>query len=263
MNILFAGDTHGNFKHFRNTILKTAQKNDCPIIIQTGDFGYVWLNRKGKPNKQIHIMGQMLAKQNKKMFFVAGNHEDYTLLEELGAYEDGHQITEIAQNIYHIPRGHVIEIDDVRIMGMGGAVSVDRGMGDANWWPQESITYAQVDKACTENPVDVIVSHDTIVEDGSKLDWALNNVQWMNTKTHNACRSNRTALLAVVQSAQPNVLIHGHYHYRYEDTVGNTKIIGLDRDTTGQKSLFLFDTNQYKTQHKGNLSWDKMYSTPT
>jgi len=50
--------------------------------------------------------------------------------------------------------------------------------------------------------------------------------------------SNRAALLAITESARPKVLVHGHYHQRYESLLELSdgdlvEIVGLGKDSDG------------------------------
>lgn len=247
--VMIAGDTHANLKHVKNTLIRRAANEGIPRILQVGDFGFVWTNRSGDLNGELDVLSGILVKNEINLYFIEGNHEDYDLLESLGAKPDNDSMLEIVPNIWHIPRGFAWDWDGVRFLGIGGAVSVDRGplnpdpRRDAYWWPQENITQRQAARACDVGKVDIVVSHDGPEFDGGFLATSLAPLA---EKIDRASRSNRHAITAVVQATNPSALFHGHYHYRYNDKLNDTNIFGLDRDTTGTRSFVVLDLEKFK-----------------
>lgn len=61
------------------------------------------------------------------------------------------------------------------------------------------------------------------------------------------CYMSRMRVREVVDAVQPQLLVHGHYHHRYDDQLGDTRIIGLDCDGTSRfDNLILLDTKTLK-----------------
>ena len=66
-----------------------------------------------------------------------------------------------------------------------------------------------------------------------------------------AARSNRLALRSIVESVRPRLLVHGHYHYRYNgvhrcDDGYTTEVVGLGRDGQGEDSWVVVDLDLWK-----------------
>jgi hypothetical protein len=52
-------------------------------------------------------------------------------------------------------------------------------------------------------------------------------------------KENRRLLSAVVEACTPNLLLHGHYHRRYADQVGRTRVEGLAADGNPGSAIVL------------------------
>ena len=222
--IFITGDTHGpvrlgymsvdGYSSRLNTTSFPEQKEmtrDDYVII-CGDFGGVWdydsrfdetmssFKEKtglehGESKEENHWL-DWLAEKNFTVLFCDGNHENYDRLE--GAYEEvdfhGGKAHKIRENVYHLIRGYVFDIDGCSIFVFGGARSHDIKHGilkayeyrteddfmqaykrayDANlqmrvdhvsWWQRELPTQEEMDRGIAElakhgNKVDFIVSH--------------------------------------------------------------------------------------------------------
>lgn len=131
--IYITGDTHGEYDNFLNRIYKYPISKD-DIVIVCGDFGFVW---------NTSYLRHYLKKLESEPFtiaFVDGNHEDFNLLYSYPVIEwNGGKVHKIADNIYHLMRGQLFNIDKKSFFTMGGAYSVDKGMRrkDINWWKEE------------------------------------------------------------------------------------------------------------------------------
>ncbi len=114
-------------------------------VIICGDFGGVW-NRS-----RDHL--ESLRKLNARGFttlFIDGNHENFDMLNALPVEEwHGGKVHFVAENIIHLMRGQLFEIDGHSFFTMGGANSVDKGwrMPGRSWWPQEMPSDAEYEEA--------------------------------------------------------------------------------------------------------------------
>ena len=141
--IYITGDTHGqhDFAKIRTFAYECniASKDDYLII--AGDFGAIWnektLKQDLKPYEDLPFT----------VLFIDGNHENFDLLNSfpIEMWNDG-KIHRIRNNIIHLMRGQVYEIEGKKIFTMGGATSVDRAYRTEyiSWWKDEFITYSNM-----------------------------------------------------------------------------------------------------------------------
>lgn len=242
--IMLLGDVHGNTPHLERAARKAKQKG-VKQIIQLGDFGMLFFEDRTKQYNNV------LKQFNIPLIWLDGNHENFDMLASLGITPQDAEPTEMASHVTYSPRGYVWDFDGVRAMTMGGAFSVDwegRTLGHT-WWDQETITYGDVDRACEAEAVDLLLTHDA-PQLPPKLDAMMirNGYDREGYKTDAISKSNRLAVTAVMQAVEPRLLVHGHFHYRYNDRLGNTIIAGLDRDTTGNRSWVVLDTEELDEQ---------------
>lgn len=131
--IYITGDTHGYYDEFMSRIAPLKLTKD-DIIIVTGDFGFVW----GDP---LHnVMLKNLSKMEFNIAFVDGNHENFSFL-YMHPEEEwcGGRVHRIEQNIFHLMRGEIFNIQGSTFFTFGGAHSTDKYMRRKNisWWEQE------------------------------------------------------------------------------------------------------------------------------
>ena len=222
--IYVTGDTHGpekigfhsvdgygprfNMDNFPEQ--KEMTRDDYVIIC--GDFGGIWSYdsrydetmsafrettafEHGESKRERYWL-DWLSEKNFTVLFCDGNHENYDRLEK--AYPEvafhGGRAHQIRENVFHLMRGYVFELDGCRIFVFGGAESHDISDGilrpyefssesefervhkrayDANlqvrvdhvsWWERELPTQEEMDRGIRElekygNQVDFIVSH--------------------------------------------------------------------------------------------------------
>lgn len=113
--IIGLGDVHGNFQYIKDYILRNHMCN-CDIL-QVGDFGVGFIDQF----EQMNVLGDLNAKlreNNIHMWIWRGNHSD-------PSYFDGH-LTNYFSNLHLMEDYTVITLDGTRILGVGGAISIDR-----------------------------------------------------------------------------------------------------------------------------------------
>ncbi len=134
--IYFTGDTHGDLARFSSKnfpIGKTLTKSDYVVIL--GDFGCIWSgDRKDDYNLR------WLDEKPWTTLFIDGNHENFNLLNQhpIEIWNNG-KIHRINDNVIHLMRGQVFEIDGNTFMTMGGASSIDKNYRKegVSWWKEE------------------------------------------------------------------------------------------------------------------------------
>ncbi|EQB3101500.1 metallophosphoesterase family protein [Clostridium botulinum] len=133
--IYITGDTHIPIDIERLNFLdcKNLMKNDYVIIC--GDFGGVW------ENSEIELCyREWLQSKPWTTLFIDGNHENFDLLNSYKVEEwHGGKVHFITENIIHLMRGQVFNINGLKFFIMGGATSADKEnrIKNISWWEEE------------------------------------------------------------------------------------------------------------------------------
>lgn len=249
---MVAGDWHGYTSQGVFT-LQQAEKHDCDVIFQLGDFGY-W-EHWDDGIRYLEKLNRMSKRHGVPIYWIDGNHENHPLLRETYADRVNDEgFWQIRENIFYCPRGHVWEWDGVRFMGLGGAFSVDRDQRTVGrtFWFEETITEEDVERAL-ENAggeyVDVMFTHDTPL--GVDLVWQMaRQGRTLGKKGDRESTYNRILLQDVVEVVQPKWLFHGHMHLRYTDFVkekddyryDGLHVMGLQEGSVKMDSIWVIDT---------------------
>lgn len=180
------GDCHGSYGKFsKKKYGQILTEND--IVIICGDFGLLWAD-----DKEFQYWKNFFMERKWQTLFVAGNHENYNMLESYPIEEwNGGNVRKIAgDKVIHLERGEIFNIDGKSIFTFGGASShdIEGGVLDRNdinfkhkvkynkihkrryrilnesWWKQELPTQEEMDYALEnlkqhDNKVDIIISH--------------------------------------------------------------------------------------------------------
>ena len=160
--IYFTGDTHGDPVRFieNNMCDATWGKDDCLIVC--GDFGFIFFD-----NENEHNFLDWLSQKPYTICFCDGNHENFKALNSYPKEKwNGGYIHRIRDNVVHLMRGQVFEIDGKKIFAFGGGYSRDRYMRilGLSYWEEEipnNDEYREATQNLEEhnNCVDIIVSH--------------------------------------------------------------------------------------------------------
>lgn len=151
MNKVFVtGDTHGSYDfdkliEFKDKFGEQLTKEDYVII--AGDFGVVWTDR---PDEEEKLVLNWLDNCSWTTLFIDGNHENHIRLTTFPEVEIlGGRAHRLNKSVFHIKRGEVIKINDLKILCMGGADSHDKKfrIDGKDWWSQERITEVDVENA--------------------------------------------------------------------------------------------------------------------
>lgn len=118
MSIYITGDIHGNFEKIITDLeLFSFKKNDYYIVC--GDFG-VW------DEQTLGWLVKMGSLINFTILFCDGNHENFDILNSLPIENFcGGKVHKVAENIYHLMRGEIYNIEGKKFFVMGGASSHD------------------------------------------------------------------------------------------------------------------------------------------
>ena len=163
--ILVTGDTHGEqarMKYYMDQC-GAADWTEDDYLIVCGDFGYLFADDLSE-----HAFLDDLAGQRWQILFVDGNHENFPAIFRCPEEKwHGGRVHRIRQNIRHLMRGQVFEIEGKTFFTMGGAYSIDRALRKEgfDWWEQWELPtqaeYAEAGRnlAAHDHRVDYILSH--------------------------------------------------------------------------------------------------------
>ena len=141
--IYITGDTHADL----NDILSRISKNNLSpedTLIVTGDFGFTW------GGGEYEAALDALERFAPTLAFIDGNHENFDKLYEYPEVEFcGGRAHKVRENIFHLMRGEVFEIEGRSFFCFGGAYSVDKAYRQAHisWWQQEQPSSEEYDHA--------------------------------------------------------------------------------------------------------------------
>lgn len=235
MKILVCGDTHGNTEHVV-TLLEVAKSKGCDRIFQVGDFG-AW-EHMDDGIRFFDDVNWHAEARGIPVYWLDGNHDKTSLvLEKYGDDRDDEGFLTCRQFIKYAPRGHVWVWHGKTFMALGGAYSVDKDYRLAieqhenspigtQWFPEEEMTDEELNGYLADAPrhVDVLLTHDK--PRSSDPGW--------HRKDLLECWPNQDRIEKAVQQLQPNLLIHGHLHFPYQQQIRNgegwTTVVGLDSD---------------------------------
>lgn len=175
--IFVTGDTHGirskeSLDRFDTPSFK-ANANKGNYLIITGDSGIVWSKETLKAS--IDFYGNL----GYTILFVDGNNDNFDLLDQYPVETwHGGKVHKVSDNIIHLMRGEIFQIEGKSILAFGGADSWDRPNGleygdysptrseGVNWWKRERPSKAEFNHMMKnleqhDNKVDFIITHET------------------------------------------------------------------------------------------------------
>ncbi len=159
--IYITGDLHGEIERFDDKRIKKLKKDDYLIVC--GDFGFIW---DGSAEEKRTLT--KLATKKFTILFIDGKHENFDLLESYPVVEwHGGQTHKIAENIYHLMRGQIFDIEGKKILAFGGGESPDKEyrLSAGTWWERELPNINEM-KQCLANlenvdkEVDYVITHE-------------------------------------------------------------------------------------------------------
>lgn len=159
--IYVTGDTHGDLRRFTERSVRRLKRQDTLIVL--GDFGFLW---DGGKEEQKAL--KWLARRPYQLLFIDGCHENFDLLRDYPVVEyKGGRARKIADNLFYIQRGSILQIEGKKLLCFGGGESEDKEEREegVNWWRAEMPTTDELE-FCAENlaaagkKVDYILTHD-------------------------------------------------------------------------------------------------------
>lgn len=151
MSILLVGDLHGDTRTFEIAYQRAATEG-VSAIIQVGDFGLF-------PENQNQFR-EIVRQYEIPFYFIDGNHDD---LDRWSLYTT---ITPVFRglNLYYVPRGSTLIINERSFLCIGGAASIDKELRLRNGWhwtPKENITDDLMEQVLKNPPtnIEAMITH--------------------------------------------------------------------------------------------------------
>lgn len=247
--IVVAGDLHGNTSwalHMARESARLLEDEENRIILQLGDFG-IWPD---DDDYLLKLSGQ-LKRSRAILWFLPGNHEDWSKLLHAQEGWDGTAPIEYQERIWYLPRNFRWQWHGRTWLALGGAVSPDKSglvlARDENgnlvrrpnrtegidWWREEAITEEEFAAAEAAGHADIMATHacpaGVVHAFGERPSW-WNPADLAESEAHDI------RLQQAVEKIRPSHLMHGHLHMLYQRTCtfsyGECEVTGLHRDGT-------------------------------
>ncbi|MCK9416076.1 metallophosphoesterase [Candidatus Dojkabacteria bacterium] len=151
--VIVSGDIHDKYNEVLDFINKYDIKNAAIII--AGDFG-IGFEHPLAENSKLKKFNTKLKESSTTVFVVRGNHDD-------PSYFYGERYNK--SHIKFVSDYSVLNINDINILCVGGAVSIDRtsrkryteGRG-RDWWFDETFKL-DLEKIKTLKNIDIVITH--------------------------------------------------------------------------------------------------------
>lgn len=223
-NIFFCGDIHGEFSKL-GFLIKERYKFENSIIFVCGDFG-MGFYKPNYYNVELGKLSKILEKKNNHIIAIRGNHDDPSYFKEIKSYG----------NVILIPDYTVVNVNHFNILGIGGAISVDRKGNhrvlNKTYWVDEIINVDE-EKIKSFFEIDIVFTHSApnFCEPFTKesiYDWISKDMNLIPE-----CNKERGDLTYIYDVLKENNNIknwyYGHFHDSYNFINENkTNFIGLN-----------------------------------
>ena len=157
--IYLLSDNHGG-EHVDGLKKYYEIATDDDLLIILGDVGL-----KFTDTEENRVFDELFLSAPKKIAFIDGNHENFRYLYSYPE-EDwcGGKVHRLTENIVHLERGYVFEINGKSFFVFGGCKSSDAWKKRGLWQPEETPTEDEISRAYAsldecENRVDYILTH--------------------------------------------------------------------------------------------------------
>lgn len=160
--VFVTGDTHGTIDI--DKVIEFSKRPDLTsddVLIICGDFGLVWSESQSEMEWR-----RWYSERPFTTLFIAGNHENYNLLNKLPHYNwNGITVRYVCNKVYHLMNG-IYTINNKKILAIGGAESHDKEwrVETVDWWEQELPSATQLGNLknainSSDKKFDAIITH--------------------------------------------------------------------------------------------------------
>ena len=268
--IAIAGDWHGNG---RWAVTKLKQLGDAGVttVLHVGDFG---LFRTAWSKNYLDDIEHLAAKSGIVILISDGNHEDHHWRIELETANPG-QPAAVRPHIWLLPRGYRWTQHGRSFVALGGAPSIDfyRRTAGRDWWLEETIAEADIERTIAGGPADIMIGHDAPAPATAKVDRIRNTnpLGWPAEALAYAARGTH-AITRAYDAVRPRLYFHGHYHVRDQATLPDGRSIHSLHQDGSHGNVVLLDLVDLTvtdlpwagspTRAPRALTWREMFETP-
>lgn len=211
--IYLTSDIHGAFDIHKINPDEFTEGNKLTrddYVIVCGDFGCVW---DGGSSDRFWL--NWLETLPWTTLFIDGNHENFAVLNSYPVEEwHGGKVHRIRENVLHLMRGEVFEIEGKTFLAAGGGFSHDAPMRvkDKTWWNEEIFSVEEAEN-CRRNlaahgwKVDYVLSHDVCSSHPLSGHYPVNMNQYDQSRVHQ-----QQFLEELHRSLEYQAWFCGHYH---------------------------------------------------
>lgn len=159
--VYVTGDTHGDIDRLFDRQWRKLKAGDTVIVC--GDFGFLWNDDRDEKD-----VIKYLGSRKYTVAFLDGTHDNFDSINRCRqTVWKGGLVHRISDNLFHLCRGQIYNIEGKSIFVFGGGESTDKDMrlDSGKWWRQEIATpeeMAEGAKRLDENEkrVDYILTHE-------------------------------------------------------------------------------------------------------
>jgi DNA repair exonuclease SbcCD nuclease subunit len=223
--VIVSGDIHSKYDEILNFINKYGIINAAIIIV--GDFGIGFRHPLAEISK-LKKFNNVLKESNTTIFVVRGNHDD-------PSYFYGERYN--TSHIKFISDYSVLNINDINILCVGGAVSIDRssrkkyteGMG-RDWWSDE-VFKLNIEKIKTFENIDIVITHSAPhfaypYTKNDFDDWAEKD-EFLKKDVESERNDISALYYTLIEKNEIKKWYYGHFHKHNEMYYDNTQFVCL------------------------------------
>lgn len=233
--IVVSGDWHGDWKNVIKEIKRLDLRN-CTLF-QVGDFGMGFTTKK-KDLKALDYLNTTLKVRSIQLYAIRGNHDN-------PAYFDGSIST---SNIKLLPDYSTIDVNGIKVLLVGGAISVDRkpnpGHTDfrgkpwkgrkegVNYWSNENFVLKP--EILNEiKGIDIVITHSAPDFCEPRTKHGLSGWAKHDPGLIEECAKERNDLSKMYDILKANgcslkYWLYGHFHYYHKEQFDDTNFILID-----------------------------------
>ena len=227
--MLFCGDIHTNLDVIPN-YLKNMELKNCAVF-QVGDFG-IGFDNEHKEGRRMEYLNDRMKVYDSDLYVIRGNHDN-------PMYFDGNFNM---SNLFLLKDYSEVDINGWNILGIGGAISVDRTERKGFWdktkthdyWENEGMIFDE-DKLNEFKFIDIVITHSApnfcypLSKNGLEK-WILKDNELSNDVL---VERHQLAMVYEILSKNNNIInwYYGHFHQDNISYVNDTKFTCVNINT--------------------------------